>query len=151
LKSLVFLFLAIFVTACSSRQELDDPPIITSASYQHTLYNGRGQSIDARAAKEDAPIAVTYYTSEADYDADQNGFSQAPSEVGLYYARIRRPEGNGYKQGRDIKVEYRIQKALQAPEVLSGANQQSTDNGVLSTDNGSLSTDNGVLSTDNGA
>lgn len=114
---LVLLTLAIFVTACSSRQELDDPPIITSASYQHTLYNGTGQGIDARAAKEDALITVTYYRSEADYDADQNGFTEAPREVGLYYARIRRLQGNGYKQGRDIKVEYHIQKALQAPEL----------------------------------
>ena len=113
---------------------------------QNTLYNGRGQSINARAAKENAPIAVIYYTSEADYDAGQNGFSEAPSEAGIYYARIQRPEGSGYRQGRDIKVEYRIQKAMQAPEFLSGANQQSTDNGALSTDNDVLSTDNGALS-----
>ena len=48
---------------------------------------------------------------------NRNGFAEAPSEVGLYYARIRRPEGGGYKQGRDIKVEYHIQKPLPEPEV----------------------------------
>jgi hypothetical protein len=119
LKTIIFLSFAVFVmSACSSQKnsELADPPLITSASYQHTLYNGRGQSIDAQAAKEDAPLEVIYYTSEADYDADINGVTEAPSEVGLYYARIRRPEGNGYRQGKDIKVEYRIQKPLPEAE-----------------------------------
>jgi hypothetical protein len=119
LKHTLILSLAVLaIAACSSQKhsELADPPIITSATYQHTLYNGRGQSIDARAAKENAPLEVTYYTSEADYDADINGFAEAPTEIGLYYARIRRPEGNGYKQGRDIKVEYYIQKPLPPPE-----------------------------------
>jgi hypothetical protein len=119
LKNIVFLFFApLVITACLSREnsELADPPIITSASYQHTLYNGRSQSIDVRAANENAPIAVTYYASEADYEADINGFTEAPTEVGVYYARIRRPEGKGYKRGRDIKVEYHIQKPLPPPE-----------------------------------
>jgi hypothetical protein len=122
LKGLVFLSLALCaITACSSQKkpELLDPPLITSATYQHTLYNGSSQSIDARAAKEDAPIALTYYTSEADYDADRNGFAEAPGEVGRYYARIRRPEGNGYKQGRDVKVEYYIQKPLPPLEAVN--------------------------------
>jgi hypothetical protein len=121
LKGIIFLSFVVFVIpACSSQKksELIDPPIITSATYQHTLYNGKGQSIDARAAKKNAPLAVTYYTSEADYNADKNGFADAPSEVGLYYARIRRPEGRGYKQGRDIKVEYHIQKPLPPPEAV---------------------------------
>ncbi|MDR2134915.1 MAG: hypothetical protein LBP27_07400 [Treponema sp.] len=124
MKRLVFLAIvtitaaAFGISACSSQKnsELADPPIITSATYQHTLYNGSGQSIDARAAKENAPLEIVYYTSEADYDADANGVTEPPTEVGLYYARIRRPEGNGYKQGRDIKVEYRIQKPLPPPE-----------------------------------
>jgi hypothetical protein len=110
---------AVFVmSACSSQKnsELTNPPIITSATYQHTLYNGRGQPVGARAAKEDAPLEVIYYTSEADYDADINGFTEPPVEVGLYYARIRRPAGNGYREGRDIKVEYHIQKPLPPPE-----------------------------------
>ena len=122
MKNIIFLSFVVFaITACSSQRnsELLDPPIITSATYQHTLYNGAGQSIDARAAKEDAPITVTYYTSETDYDADKNGFADAPIEVGLYYARIRRPEGKGYKQGRDIKVEYHIQKPLPPPEAVN--------------------------------
>jgi hypothetical protein len=113
-----FVIIIFTIAACSSQKdsELADPPIITSATYQHTLYNGRGQPIDARAMEEDAPLEVIYYTSEADYDADVNGVTDPPTEVGLYYARIRRPEGKGYKQGRDIKVEYRIQKALPPPE-----------------------------------
>jgi hypothetical protein len=122
LKNSIFLSVVLFaITACSSQKDsaLLDPPIITSATYQHTLYSGRGQSIDARAAKEDAPLAITYYTSEADYDADRNGFAGPPSEVGVYYARIRRPEGKGYKQGRDIKVEYHIQKPLPPPEAVN--------------------------------
>jgi hypothetical protein len=32
--------------------------------------------------------------------------------VGDYYARIRRPAGNGYRAGEDITVEYHIQRAL---------------------------------------
>jgi hypothetical protein len=32
--------------------------------------------------------------------------------VGDYYTRIRRPEGNGYRAGNDITVEFYIQKAL---------------------------------------
>jgi hypothetical protein len=118
-KHTLFLLLAaLVIAACSPQKHSEpvDPPIITSATYQHTLYNGSGQPIDARAAKEDAPLAVTYYASEADYEGDTNGFAEAPSEVGLYYARIRRPEGRGYKQGRDIKVEYHIQKPLPPPE-----------------------------------
>jgi hypothetical protein len=132
LKNGIFLYLAVFavITACSSQKnsELDDPPIITSATYQHTLFNGKSQGIDARAEKEDAPITVTYYLSEADYDADINAFTEAPTEPGLYYARIRRPEGNGYKQGRDIKVEYHIQKPL-AP--VDAVNKGSSKTSVL--------------------
>ena len=122
MKNTIFISVAAFVSAACSAQRnsaLLDPPIITSATYQHTLYNGASQSIDARAAKENAPIAVTYYASEADYDADSNGFAEAPVEIGAYYARIRRPEGKGYKQGRDIKVEYHIQKPLPPPEAVN--------------------------------
>jgi hypothetical protein len=32
--------------------------------------------------------------------------------VGDYYVRIERPGGNGYRQGRNIKIEYHIQKAF---------------------------------------
>jgi hypothetical protein len=99
--------------SCSSSKSLENAPIITSASRQHTLYNGKEQPIEAKAAKENAPVEVTYFLSEEDLIADRNGTTQAPTEVGYYYARIRRPAGNGYRAGRDITVEYHIQKALE--------------------------------------
>jgi len=105
-----------FVTvlaACTSKQSLEDAPIITSSTQQHTLYNGRGQPIEAKAAKEGAPPPViTYFRSEEDLYADRNGSSVAPAEVGGYYVRIRRPAGKGYREGKDITVEFHIQKAL---------------------------------------
>jgi hypothetical protein len=77
------------------------------------LYNGRGQSIEAKASKEGAPSPViTYFRSEDDLHANRNGSSTPPVEVGDYYVRIRRPAGNGYRAGNDITVEYHIQKAL---------------------------------------
>jgi hypothetical protein len=107
-----YYILALFIfafAACQSKQA----PIITSASMQHTLYNGKEQPIEAKAAKDDIrPLEVTYFMSEEDLLADRNGTTQAPSEVGYYYVRIRRPAGNGYMAGRDITVEYHIQKAL---------------------------------------
>ena len=107
------LALATAFAACTSRQTLEDPPIITSATHQHTLYNGRGQPIEATASKEGAPpVVITYFRSEEDLHADRNGSSEAPAEVGDYYVRIRRPAGNGYRAGKDITVEYHIQKAL---------------------------------------
>jgi hypothetical protein len=100
-------------TACTSKQALEDPPIITSATHQHTLYNGKAQSIEAAAAKEGAPSPViTYFRSEEDLHAGRNGSSEPPAEVGNYYVRIRRPAGNGYRAGKDITVEFHIQKAL---------------------------------------
>jgi len=104
---------ALALTACTSKQALEDPPIITSATHQHTLYNGRGQSIEAATAKEGAPSPViTYFRSEEDLHADRDGSSEPPAEVGNYYVRIRRPAGNGYRAGKDITVEFHIQKAL---------------------------------------
>ena len=104
---------AFALAACTSKQALEDPPIITSATHQHTLYNGRGQPIEAIAAKEGAPSPViTYFRSEEDLHADRNGSSEAPAEVGNYYVRIRRPAGNGYRAGNDITVEYHIQKVM---------------------------------------
>ncbi|MCL1930687.1 MAG: hypothetical protein FWF55_02640, partial [Treponema sp.] len=94
---------ALALTACTSKQALEDPPIITSATHQHTLYNGRGQSIEAATAKEGAPSPViTYFRSEEDLHADRDGSSEPPAEVGNYYVRIRRPAGNGYRAGKDI-------------------------------------------------
>ena len=101
------------LAACSSRQALEDAPIITSATHQHTLYNGRGQPIEAAASKEGAPpVVITYFRSEEDLHADRNGSSEAPAEVGDYFVRIKRPAGNGYRAGNDVNVEYHIQRAL---------------------------------------
>ena len=104
---------ALLFAACSSNRTLEDAPIITSATHQHTLYNGRGQPIEAAASKEGAPpVVITYFRSEEDLFADRNGSSEAPAKVGNYYVRIRRPAGNGYRAGNDVTVEYHIQKAL---------------------------------------
>jgi hypothetical protein len=108
-----FIFVMALAGACLSQKELEEPPIITSATYQHTQYNGRGQPIEASAAKDDvSPFVVTYFTSEDDYYDNKGGSDKAPSEVGDYYARIERPAGKRYKQGQNIKVEYHIQKAF---------------------------------------
>ncbi|MDR1250124.1 MAG: hypothetical protein LBK63_12585, partial [Treponema sp.] len=42
---------------------LEDPPVITSATYQHTLYNGKPQPIEAKTARENAPLVVAYFAS----------------------------------------------------------------------------------------
>jgi hypothetical protein len=100
-------------TTCTTKQALEDPPIITSATHQHTMYNGRGQPIEAAASREGVPPPViTYFRSEEDLHADRDGTSEAPVEVGDYYVRIRRPAGNGFRAGNDITVEYHIQKAM---------------------------------------
>jgi hypothetical protein len=111
------------LAACSSENvaalepagSLKDPPIITSATHQHTLYNGRGQPIETASAKDDAPApVVTYFPSEENLLRNEGGSTEAPGAVGDYFVRIERPAGNGYRQGPDIKVEYHIQKALVA-------------------------------------
>jgi hypothetical protein len=108
------MLLVLGLAGCGSRDAaLEEPPIITSATYQHTLYNGKAQPVEARAAKDDAPpFVITYFSSEEDLVNDRNGTVEVPSEVGSYYVRIERPSGNGYKAGRSIKVEYYIQKAF---------------------------------------
>jgi hypothetical protein len=114
-KQALLFIIAALTAACSSQKELKDPPIITSASYQHTLYNGKAQAIEAKAAKDDtAPFIVTYFPSEEALLKNEGGSLEAPREVGDYYVRIERPAGNGYKQGRNITVEYHIQKALRS-------------------------------------
>jgi hypothetical protein len=106
-------FAALAAAGCLSRKEPEEPPIITSATYQHTLYNGRPQPIEAQAAKGDAPpFIITYFASEESLLKNEGGSAEAPGEVGDYFVRIERPGGNGYKQGPSIKVEYHIQKAL---------------------------------------
>jgi hypothetical protein len=100
--------------SCAATEPLpEEAPIITSATYQHTQYNGRNQAVEVAAAKDDVPpFIITYFTSEADLEQDRNGSSEAPAEVGDYFARIVRPEGNGYRRGNNIKIEYHIQKAF---------------------------------------
>ncbi|MDR2767666.1 MAG: hypothetical protein LBB82_05000, partial [Treponema sp.] len=107
-------------TACNSQavnkdtaDSAKDPPVITSASYQHTLYNGQPQPVEARTAAADAPpLVVTYFRSEADFLSGAGGTKEIPVNVGSYYARIERPAGNGYREGPPVKVEYYIQKTF---------------------------------------
>ncbi|MDR0556592.1 MAG: hypothetical protein LBG43_01780 [Treponema sp.] len=105
---------AFFLVSCVSKESaLEEAPIITSATYQHTQYNGRNQAVEVHAAKDDAPpFVITYFASEEDLEEDRNGSAEAPVEVGDYYVRIERPGGNGYTRGRNVKVEYHIQKAF---------------------------------------
>ncbi|AEF82513.1 hypothetical protein [Leadbettera azotonutricia] len=112
LTLILLIALLVSVTFCTSRETLEDPPIITSATYQHTLYNGQPQPIEARAAKEVPPFVITYFNSEADLLSNTGGTAEVPSEVGAYYVRIERPAGKGYKAGKPIKVEYYIQKTF---------------------------------------
>ncbi|MDR2608469.1 MAG: hypothetical protein LBC57_08755 [Treponema sp.] len=101
------------LSACSSQKEAEEAPIITSASYQHTLYNGKRQPIEAKAAKDDVPpFIITYFSSEEALLENKGGTTEVPGEVGDYFVRIERPAGNGYRQGQSIKVEYHIQKAF---------------------------------------
>jgi hypothetical protein len=102
----------VLAASCTSREALEDPPIITSATYQHTLYNGLPQPIDARAAKEVPPFVITYFRSEDDYWNNSGGTGEAPRDVGSYYVRIERPAGKGYREGNPIKVDYAIQKTF---------------------------------------
>jgi hypothetical protein len=90
----------------------EDPPIITSATYQHALYDGKPQPVEARTAREGAPLLVTYFPSLEALERDEGGTAEAPVEPGDYYARIERPAGRGFAAGRNITVEYHIQKAL---------------------------------------
>ncbi|MDR2743023.1 MAG: hypothetical protein LBB98_12845 [Treponema sp.] len=90
----------------------EEAPIITSATYQHTQYNGRNQAVEVRAAKDGVPLIVTYFKSEENLEQDRDGNTEPPLEVGNYYVKIERPEGNGYRQGKNIKIEYHIQKAF---------------------------------------
>jgi hypothetical protein len=112
LTLILLIVIPIFAVVCKTREELEDPPIITSATYQHTLYNGQPQPIDAQAAKVVSPFVITYFRSEDDLLNNTGGTMEAPSEVGVYYARIERPTGKGYREGKPIKVEYHIQKTF---------------------------------------
>ncbi|MDR2181447.1 MAG: hypothetical protein LBN92_02085, partial [Treponema sp.] len=90
-----------------------EPPLITSASYQHTLYNGQPQPVKAETAAAGAPpLVITYFRSEADMLSGTGGTREIPAAVGSYYVRIERPAGNGYREGKPVKVEYYIQKTF---------------------------------------
>jgi hypothetical protein len=113
LTPILLIAILIFAVVCKTPEELEDPPIITSASYQHTQYNGRRQAVEVSTAKDNVPpVIVTYFRSEAELEQNRNGSAEAPFEVGDYYARIERPGGNGYRRGADVKIEYHIQKAF---------------------------------------
>jgi hypothetical protein len=102
--------LALLFSGCLTEKEA---PIITSATYQHTQYNGKAQPIEVKTAKDDAPPPViTYFRSETDMEQGLNGESAAPAGVGDYYVRLIRPAGNGYRAGKPVKIEYHIQKAF---------------------------------------
>jgi hypothetical protein len=107
---IVFAFLS-----CSTQKNdrIENAPILTSATYQHTLYNGKPQPVDAKAAKEGVPkFIITYFTNLEDLEKNKNGSKDAPSAVGKYYVKIERPGGNGFAKGYDVTVEYFIQKAF---------------------------------------
>jgi hypothetical protein len=104
------IIITVLIVSCTAPKELEDPPIITSATYQHTLYNGQPQPIEAAAAKDVSPFVITYFRSEDDLWNNAGGTMEVPREVGTYYARIERPAGKGYREGKPIKVEYYIQK-----------------------------------------
>jgi hypothetical protein len=116
---ILVMVMALLFFSCAAKESAvkesvpEDAPIITSATYQHTLYNGRSQPIEARAAKDDVPpFIITYFNSEDALLKNEGGSREVPSEVGDYYVRIERPSGNGYREGPAVKVEYHIQKAL---------------------------------------
>jgi hypothetical protein len=113
LLTLILLILVLFCAVfCKTQEVLEDPPIITSATYQNNLYTVQPQPIEARAAKEVSPFVITYFRSEDDLWNNARGTVEVPSEVGAYYVRIERPAGKGYKEGKPIKVEYYIQKTF---------------------------------------
>ncbi|MDR2247369.1 MAG: hypothetical protein LBE17_11985 [Treponema sp.] len=113
-RFLIPLLPALLLGSCASKDGgLEEAPIITSATYQHTQYTGRNQPVAVLAAKADVPpFIVTYFRSEKDLEEGLNGSGEAPVEVGDYYARIERPAGGGYRRGKNIKIEYHIQKAF---------------------------------------
>jgi hypothetical protein len=111
-RLILLIVIFVFAVSCTATKELEDPPIITSATYQHTLYNGQPQPIEVAAAKDVSPFVITYFYSEDDLWNNTGGTTEVPREVGTYYARIERPAGKGYREGKPIKVEYYIQKAF---------------------------------------
>jgi hypothetical protein len=55
-------FLSCAFLSCALKEGAMDPPIITSATYQHTQYDGRRQAVEVSAARDDVPpFIVTYF------------------------------------------------------------------------------------------
>jgi hypothetical protein len=90
-------------------ETLREPPPITAPAYQEVFYNGKSQP--RNAASGDAPLALTYFPSEELLLRDEGGTLEAPVEVGRYFVKVRQIEGKGFSRGRELVVEYRIQKA----------------------------------------
>ncbi|MDR0997712.1 MAG: hypothetical protein LBL70_01480 [Treponema sp.] len=90
-------------------ETLKTPPAVSVPAYQEVFYNGEAQPLEA--AGDGAPLALTYFSSEELLLRDEGGSAEAPVEVGRYFVRIERPEGNGFSRGREQVVEYRIKKA----------------------------------------
>jgi hypothetical protein len=105
-------FFCLFVSCQTKNDDFAEAPIITSATLQHTLYNGRPQPITVETAKPGALYSVTYFSGQDAIERNEGGFCEAPARVGVYYASIKRPAGNGYAAGRPVSVEYHIQKAF---------------------------------------
>jgi hypothetical protein len=127
----LWLFPCFFIAGlggCGTGKALEDPPIITSATHQHTLYNGKPQPIEAAAAKPGAPFVITYFPSLEALERNEGGTLEAPAAVGDYYARIERPAGNGYAGGRPIPVEYHIQKGFVT--ITAGEKQEAVYDGA---------------------
>jgi hypothetical protein len=94
-----------------SPEVLREPPPINISAYQEVFYNGETQPIDTAGAGDGAPLSLTYFPSEELLLRDEGGSAEAPSEVGRYFVKVEQPEGNGFRRGQELVVEYRIQKA----------------------------------------
>jgi hypothetical protein len=123
----VFIIALILTASCSSRNtnpaELDTidgtkngAPLISSATWQHTIYNGKPQPIEALTVRGEIPLIVTYFPSLEAFERNEGGITEAPTEIGTYYVRIERPAGKDYAAGPPVKVEYLIQNPLRGVE-----------------------------------
>jgi hypothetical protein len=86
-----------------------EAPPVTVPAYQEVFYNGEAQPIDTAGAGE-ASLRLTYFPSEESLLGGEGGSAEAPSEVGRYFVKVQQP-GEGFQEGRELVVEYRIQKA----------------------------------------
>jgi hypothetical protein len=109
-------------------ENLKTPPPFISPLYQETVYNGKPQPIEARAAAGDIPdMIIVYYPSENARWFDNDGTFEAPTDAGVYYVKIIRPSGNGYDRGEDLMAEYRIKKA--DVRIIADSRQSAAYNG----------------------